>query len=161
MCSLMYCAFKEISIPASVTYLDCDAFYGCDRLEKIDVASGNLTYNSYDGVVFNNDYTRLHFYPHGKKWTTYTVYGDIKTIGAWGFSNSCLRRVILCEGVQTIEDFAFNACPDLTKVEVPESVTSIGQDVFAECENLVVSVVSGSYAHQWCRENGIPYSIAY
>lgn len=157
LCSLMYCGLTEVNIPASVTYLDCDAFYGCDSLENIHVASGNLIYNSYNGVVFSDDWTRLHFYPQGKRWSTYTVYGDIATIGTWGFSGSRLEHVILHEGVETIEDFAFNGCPYLTSVEVPASVTSIGTDVFAECEDLVVSVVYGSYAHQWCRENSVPY----
>ena len=155
--AFMYCAFTEVNIPASVTYLDCDAFYGCNSLEQVHVSPYNMTYVSFDGVVFSDDYTRLHFYPNGKRWTSYTVYGDIETIGTWAFSNSSIKHVTLHEGVRTLEDFAFNYCPYLTEVIVPASVTTIGQDVFAECEDLVVSVVYGSYAHQWCRENGVAY----
>lgn len=39
---------------------------------------------------------------------------------------------------------------------IPESVSSIGTDAFANCPNLFVTIVAGSYAEDYCRENGIP-----
>ena len=61
--------------------------------------------------------------------------------------------------VTRIGNKAFYSCKDLTVVDIPEGVTSIGDNAFAGCGKLVCSVNDGSYAQQYCEENGIPYEI--
>ena len=40
---------------------------------------------------------------------------------------------------------------------MPESVYSIGEDAFAECPNLVLTVTEDSYAHQYCVSNQLSF----
>ena len=45
-------------------------------------------------------------------------------------------KAIIGEGITTIGNYAFEGCPGLTSVTIPNSVTSIGEGAFAECFGL-------------------------
>ena len=64
------------------------------------------------------------------------------------------------DSVTSIEAGAFYWCSSLTYVTIPDSVTNIGAAAFWGCESLTLSVIAGSYAEQYCQENGLQY-IAY
>ena len=53
---------------------------------------------------------------------------------------------------------AFNGCYALNEIIVPDSVTSIGRNTFIGCSSLKLTVPAGSYAEQYAKENGIPYT---
>ena len=52
--------------------------------------------------------------------------------------NDCakLENIVIPEGVQEIERFAFNKCVSLTHVEIPASLTTIRRQAFQECQSL-------------------------
>ena len=54
-------------------------------------------------------------------------------------------------------DEAFSMCDDLTSVKIPDRAVSIGKDLFYYYEELTLSVMQGSYAEEYAKENGIPY----
>ncbi len=55
----------------------------------------------------------------------------VRVISGYAFSgNTGLTRVILPEGVQSIENGAFNACSSLKSLNIPASVEAIGQGAF-------------------------------
>ena len=61
----------------------------------------------------------------------------VTVIGAEAFrGNSTLTRVTIPEGVTTIEGYAFFVCTSLTKVTIPEGVTHIGNRAFWGCTSL-------------------------
>ena len=50
----------------------------------------------------------------------------------------------------------FEYCDNLLCVIIPDSVTSIGEDLFFNCEKTPYCVVSeGSYAQKYCKEHEI------
>ena len=44
--------------------------------------------------------------------------------------------VIIPDTVTSISDYAFSECESLKEIKIPDSVTSIGDCAFSECENL-------------------------
>ena len=52
------------------------------------------------------------------------------------WSKSDIKRIIIGDGVTTIEEFAFFNCSKLTSVTIPNSVTTIGSRAFFYCSAL-------------------------
>ena len=96
-----------ITILDGVTTIGNYAFEGCKGLTGFTVSAGNPAFSSVDGVLFNKARTELVIYPGGK--------GGYYSIPA---------------GVVSIKNGAFRGCENLTGVMFPDSVTSIGGDVF-------------------------------
>ncbi|MBP5366751.1 MAG: leucine-rich repeat domain-containing protein [Bacteroidales bacterium] len=59
-------SIKTITIPASVTYIDPDAFTYMPGLTQIIVNSGNKNYCAIDGVLYSADKTELFKVPQAK-----------------------------------------------------------------------------------------------
>ena len=83
-------------------------------LERIQVNKDNETFSSIDGVLFNKDKTCLIRYPISKKG----------------------KKYIIPNTVTKIEGYAFYSVKELEEIEIPDSVTSIGEFGFAHCEKL-------------------------
>ena len=64
---------------------------------------------------------------------------------------------IVPKNVTSIGDEAFEYCTNLMNIIIPSSVTSIGVGVFNGCENVVIHTNSGSFAEHYAQENDIPY----
>ncbi len=85
---------------------------------------------------------------------------SIKRIARNAFENSkYLTNVTLSSGLLFIEDNAF-ANTNVSKVNIPETVTMIGNGVFDGCPlDLVLTVEAGSYGEVWARTSGYAYVV--
>ena len=70
----------------------------------------------------------------------------------------------MLDGVEEIGGEAFSECESLASVTIPESVTNIGTWAFAAISRfsiiddpLVFTVEAGSYAEEYCKNNGFTY----
>lgn len=131
-----YCSsLTKLSIPAGVTSIDGDAFVDCTSLKTITVAAKNAYFSSQSGVLYNKDKTELLKCPMAKT-------GD----------------VIVPDGVTKLAEGAFIHCEYITRVELPDSVTSIGR--FNHCYKLesitipegVTSIIK--YGFEACKSLG-------
>ena len=52
------------------------------------------------------------------------------------FKNSNVKKVVIEDGVTSIENSAFDSCSSLTSITIPDSVTSIGNSAFNNCSSL-------------------------
>ena len=55
---------------------------------------------------------------------------------AFMFCNEDLNKIVISEGVDTIEAFTFYGCENLREVEIPSSMREIGDLAFFDCFNL-------------------------
>ena len=149
---------ESYEIPASVTEIASRAFYGCSRLETLTIPKGvtsiaddafliccgmeayyvdgaNPNYSFLDGVLFNKDKTRLIQFPGGRGWDeTYVIPDSVKSINRYAFyCNQELTGVVIPEGVPEI---CFTDCMMLQEVNIPASVTALGENAFLNCTNL-------------------------
>lgn len=80
--------------------------------------------------------------PPKTKLADWTYYGDaslknielgenVSSIGSFAFSRSSLQAIVIPEGVENIEYAAFYYCEDLREIQIPDSVTYIGEKAFA------------------------------
>lgn len=74
----------------------------------------------------------------------------------WYDYYSSVKTVIVENGVNSIGDFAFSGCEELTGVTIGNSVTSIGNEAFSECTSLSNIIIPdsvtaiGSYVFEKC-----------
>ncbi len=116
--SLYYASFvTEVELPNTITRIGDQAFYSCDELVSINLPN-SLTYMGYAAF----DRTGL---------TSVEVPNSMTEIMHSCFAGcEHLSTVKLPNTIVWIGDWAFGECPSLTTFEIPESVESIGMDVF-------------------------------
>ncbi|MBR3871441.1 MAG: leucine-rich repeat domain-containing protein [Paludibacteraceae bacterium] len=156
----------EINIPAQTTNLiDFQEDLIDSPVSAINVESGNASFTSKDGVLFNKDMSVLHIYPTYKTSIAYEVPAEVveidtmafmgayyleelsmsdnvTKIGALAFVYSpSLESVKLSSSLKMIPHFAFEECVSLKSVTIPEGVEKIGEGAFAECDALTSVII--------------------
>ena len=94
--------FKSISFPASLKNIDqIDyAFSNFTSLEEFQVAEGNLSFTSEDGVLYNSDQTQLLVYPAGKTDIAFQVPDTVTSMSECVFMyNPNLKHVLISDKV--------------------------------------------------------------
>ncbi len=101
-------SLSSITIPCSVTSINENLFL-C-FLHIINVSEHNPVYSSIDGVLFNKEQTELICYPTSRTDKHYSIPSSVIHIA----------------------DEAFSPCGDLSSIEIPNSVKSIGYASFQD-----------------------------
>lgn len=170
----------SISIPASVTNIGFDVFFGCTNLTNITVDAFSPNHSSVDGILFNKDQSTLLAFPSGKAGgysiptnvtsiardafkgcaglTSVTIPQGVTNIGDAAFAScSSLAAILIPNSVLDIQNFAFYQCSNLADITVPASVTNIGIRAFASCPSLVeitVDVLNSTF----CSADGVLFN---
>ncbi|MGM9683701.1 MAG: leucine-rich repeat protein [Eubacteriales bacterium] len=81
-------------------------------------------------------------------------------IGESAFSGSELTYVVIPDGVEIIDWFAFYNSPTLSGITIPASVTSIGYSAFDNCASgFTIYCEHESYAQQYAASYGFSYAV--
>lgn len=135
----------EYVIPASVEFIEFNAFLGCNNLSAINVEAGNTEYASEDGVLFSKSKERLIRYPVNKSETEYVVPDGVESLASDAFyDNDHLTAITLPDSMAWIGVDAFHDCQGLTSIAIPEGIRSIENGAFRRCENLTTVTIHGS-----------------
>ena len=168
----------EIALPNGAYQVGANAFKGCVKLEKVRLAENTLLrkteqspftgcialqafetqnnpyYKTVDGVLYNNELTRLEIAPVGLTnlsiLSTVTEIGDnafagcsimaldmsnVTKIGKYAFANSALKTIDLAN-LTEIPEGAFSGCSELESVENVNNVISVGDYAFNGAEKV-------------------------
>jgi hypothetical protein len=88
-------------------------------------------------VLFDKTHSTLVYYPKGRESSHYTIPNGVTTIEEYAFE-ACtnLTTVTIPNGVTNVNYSAFHSCSGLTSVTFPDTVTHIGDWSFYYCTNL-------------------------
>ena len=122
-------ALTAIAIPEGVTHLGSSLFYWSENLREItlpdslvSIKSGLIYYTPYDDdydydedmLYIGNHLINGGYYSMPAK---YVIRKGTKSIAQYAFSNEhSLETVVIHKGLVSIDDDAFNDCPNLTKI---------------------------------------------
>ncbi len=120
----------SITIPESVTTIGSGAFSGCSGLTKTNYTGDIASWCAIDFNIYNsNSYNSSN--PIGYSHNLYI--NDVE-----------VKDLVIPEGVDTINAYAFYYCSGLTSVTIPNSVTEIGSYAFAGCSGLTSVTIPNS-----------------
>ena len=123
----------SVYIPATVIDISKTAFENASCLTQIIYEDGG-DYSSVDGVLYNNDKTRIIKVPEAK--TEINEYSEELTeIYNNAFRNSSVKEVNLPESVKHFEEGAF-AFSKIEKIIIPETIKEIPEMCFYGSQNL-------------------------
>ena len=136
---------QTISIPYTVTDIGYWALYCCTSLYSITVDDSNPVYRSYNGDLYNEDYSELIQYAVGKTDTSYTVFDRVKKIAESAFAYGLnLKSVRIADNVKEIGSGAFFLCYNITDVVIPARLTDFDGVAFTSCISLAKVFYGGS-----------------
>lgn len=134
----------SLTIPASVTAVETDAFLGCTGLNAVYIDNLAAWCNiDFQGVVNSNPLNNAHnLYVNGELLTELVIPDGITEIKNETFRGcNQITSLTIPEGVTTIGQYAFNTCTALTQVTFPESLTTLRRGAFSGCTALEVVVL--------------------
>lgn len=108
---------QHIELGSGFESFDTDLFSGLSALEKITISENHPDYCTVDGVVFDKDMQTLVFYPENKRGYAYAIPEGVTVIGEGAFQNvKNLKKLYIPDTVTTLKDDAFADCTALTEI---------------------------------------------
>ena len=166
----------KVTVSAGVESIGDNAFMSCTNLEEVAI-QGNVTFGltpfrncskltkfsgpmaSEDGRSLINGGVLLAVALGDQ--TDFVVPEGVTKIGDYAFANSPVTSVTFNDGLKEIGNYAFNFCGQLTAINVPGSVTSIGNNAFFFCSSLSTITLNeglqtiGDYAFELCGQMSV------
>ena len=131
--AFFYCVgITDMTIPDSVTSVGQGAFEQLKSLKnltipgELDTRDWLWCASSVESVTFTG--TRVVSIPH-----TVNSGGGINYSDMPGRN---VKRVVISEGITTIEPYAFFGCSNITEVVLPEGLLTMGERAFSNCNSL-------------------------
>ena len=162
--AFQYCtALTTISLPATLKTVDTNPFLSCEKLAEIVIAEDHPVFTLVNGCLVQREDMTLISYPMGLKEKTLEFPPEIRKIGTEAFCRcKGIQEVAFAEGLVEIGESAFHGCTGLKRVVLPASLVEIDQMAFDldKLQNTVFVVVRGSFAEEFCTENGLHFVYA-
>lgn len=137
---------KKIKIPANISIIRENAFYGADSLQAIDVSPNNIHFATYEGGLYTKDFKQLIAFPnlYSEKLIIPAQTDSIKPDAIARSWNSLLEHITVDQDNQryaSVDGILYDKnkkilmlCPVNKKgfYEIPESVTTISHKAFSQ-----------------------------
>lgn len=90
--------------------------------------------------------------------TSVVIPNTVKSIGMTAFFGTNITEIIIPEGVETIEQQAFDACRDLVSATLPSSLVTLGQSAFGSQDTKLQEINVSLENQNYCSVDGIVFS---
>ena len=153
----------SISLPKTIVSVDLNAFGGCYGLNAVFITDLTAWCNIKFGYRDSNPLSEAHhlFLNNQEIKGDLIIPDGVETIGNYTFCKCTeLTSVVLNNGVIAIGENAFNGCAKLSSVTIPSSLTDIGNSAFEGCSSLNSVFITSLVA--WCnikfKDNPLRYA---
>ncbi len=140
----------SVTIPASVSYINTNAFNNCTQLSTVtfpagdgaplvigDAAFGNTAVDTIALPARTSAVGDEAFADAALTEITFGNNGLLTSLGNDAFRGTDLVSIVLPAGLRTIGDNLFMSCTSLQSVVLPEGLTTMGSGTFYGCSSLV------------------------
>ena len=136
--TMIYCSIKGddrvFTVPDTVKVICKHTFFLCDRFEKIVLPKSleKMENNPFSGC------SKLELENHSKAYYIQddVIYNGFKTSVVGTLNKITSNRLVLLEGVKTINRNSFWNCKGIKTIVFPESLIDIGYNPFVGCSNI-------------------------
>ena len=136
--TLIYCSIKgekdTFIVPDTVKVICKHAFFLCDRFKKIVLPESleKLENNPFSGC------SKLELENHSKAYFIKddVIYNGFKTSVIGTLNKISSERLVLLDGIKTINRNSFWNCNGIKTIVLPESLIDIGYNPFVGCSNI-------------------------
>ena len=145
------CAITEFIYPEGVQTIHKQSLLNCSALEKVVIPSTaekleyhivrdciNLKTIEYNAVNSEktDTYSYIFYSSGGDEGVEVRFAGNIEFLPEHFMYNCSVRSVTLPGGIEEIPEALFCSCAVLSTLTIPQGVTVIGEDAFANCKGL-------------------------
>ena len=154
-------SLTTVTIPQGITNIGTAVFANCEHLASISVSSSNTRYHVVQGCLVDKNTKSIiastlnasipsnssvvtiigdSAFEGNHGLGTVTIPNNIVSIGTRAFENSSISKVVIPSTITKLSDYMFSDCYNIVNtgtvgsgasIEIPNSVTEIGQDVFS------------------------------
>ena len=120
-----YAGLSSAVISDNISSIGESAFAGCINLSDITISDNVVSI----GV---NAFYQTAYFENAANWNSGLLYLGKHLISAGSGVSTC----VVADSVKSIADSAFQACTNLTAIQLPNSLLHIGKDAFSQCFKL-------------------------
>lgn len=151
-----FCPLKEVAPSVTQLYIGTNIeIFGSEPniacrnlpgLQELFVAEGNRKIESYENIVYQKGSTTPLFIPAG---ITRVVLKPMKTVEKNTLFNlPNVTEIVVAEGTERIEAYAFEQCPKLRTLYVPEGIQYIDKDAVYDSNSTYEIVYTSTGIHE-------------
>ena len=136
---------RSLELPDTISKIS--SLSGFVELQSISIDKNNGYYTSLDGILYNKECTQFIHVPK-KNSGVVTIPEGITTLSSHFNSREKITKIVLPQSLTTINKHAFICCFGLTSIYIPATVTLIDEGAFDRCYNLGTITFDGT-KEQW------------